>query len=362
MSDTEAEIVDESILEPNLPAKSKLGIIERWLDGEKTPAIEKIDGLVAIIEKLTAASIRLTVPSDWLLNVSRDRDGNILREVGYLQDCGAERAGKIWGVDISSPEVRREDFEDGTFAYHFTADAISRTSGLCLEDAIGSRWSGDPFFQKGLGDGEKVNPVKVQKAAYSNLHGRVVRSLCGLNAVPPYMLAANGIEITKVQVIDYGAAGKGGSSTGVGGADTINFGNAKGTKISELADKDLGWYIKAVTESVASDDPKKVKFKRHNEALLAKLQAEADRRKNAGAQEKETGTADLGKRRTATYKRIQTALPEGMALGEGFNVVMAMIGSKAKGVGELTAEELGKLEAVTDEAMAAELKEIAGMG
>src|ERR1041384_764366 len=107
----EAEVTDVPETPPSdlVPAKSML---ERLIEQDHVKAIEKIEAMTKVLDHLRLASIRSTYPSDWLIHSAFDRDGNKTREVGYLQDCGAQRAGKVWGIEISAPAVDREDFRD----------------------------------------------------------------------------------------------------------------------------------------------------------------------------------------------------------------------------------------------------------
>lgn len=290
MSDVETPIVieDAGLVPTKTPGTS---VLDRWLATSPEQALTRVDALVTILDKLRRAAIRSTYAGDWVIHVSRDSDGNILRQAGYLQDCGAERAGKVWGIDVSAPAVEREDFPDHTYAYHMVADAVSKVTGERLT-VEGSRWSGDAFFaRREKGPDEKIDPVDVRKAAWANTHGRAVRALAGLTAVPLEELREAGIDPGKVLMVDYAKGSRGGESTGaaVGSADMIvGWGNAKGQKIPELTDKDLAYYAKATQESL--EDPARAKFRKRNEQFLAALTAETARRKAAEDQRAETGT------------------------------------------------------------------------
>jgi len=262
------------------------GLIEKWLERDPENALKRIEALVTLLDRLRVLSIKATYPSDWLIHVSVDADGTIIREVGYLQDCGAERASKPWGISITRPSIEREDFPDQTFAYHMQAEAHSAITGENLEYVEGSRWSGDSFFKKALGPDDKPDPVDLRKSAYTNLHGRAVRQLAGLNAVQLDKLRDAGLDITKVVRISYTKGAKGGESTGasVGSADvTMAWGKGKGKKVSDLDDKEITYYIGTYVRDVA--DPDKAKYLKNNQRTLDALKTE---------QEKRTRTAEQG--------------------------------------------------------------------
>src|SRR3990167_4806321 len=292
-----AEIVPptESVSEVALvPRAVGASMLERWVEENPEKAIEKLETMVRVLDRLRRASIAATYPSDWLIHSSKDAEGNIIRQVGYLQDCGAERAGKLWGISISSPTIEREDFpSDSTFSYHMMAEARSNVTGEVLDAVEGSRWSGQGFFQRKSSDGpnEKVNPTDVRKAAYANCHGRAVRALAGLNAVPLDMLTQAGIDVSKVVMIGYSKGAKGGESTGasVGTADiTIPYGKNKGKPLSDptVAIDDLNYHLKNAQASL--EDPDKKKWRKDNTRLVEGLKAEIDRRTKA-AQEADRG-------------------------------------------------------------------------
>ena len=268
-------------------------MLDRWVNSDPEAAIKRLETMVKMLDQLRIASIRATYPSDWVITTSVDRDGQIISQRGYLQDIGAERAGKVWGIEVGSPAIEREDFPDATYSYHMIADAWSKVTGERLDYAEGSRWSGDLFFSRQVkDDGDKIDPTDVRKASYSNLHGRAVRALSGLNGVPLDMLRQAGLDVTKVVHISYKQGAKGGESSGtaaVGTAEAIvAFGNSKGTKVPDLADKDLEWYGRAYAESVANPD--KAKFAKANQRVLDAIKAEQERRKQVAAHAAETGT------------------------------------------------------------------------
>lgn len=292
MPDIETPIVTE---ETRLVTTRTSGaMLERWIEGNPETAMKKLETLSQVLERMRLVAIQQTYPTDWVIHTTTDRQtGEVIKQVGYLQDSGAERAGKVFGIEVGQVAVERENFpDDGTFAYHLTGPAWSKITGEHIDRCEGSRWSGQKFFQNRLeDDDDRVNPVDVRKAAYANLHGRAVRALTGLSAVPLDSLKKAGLDTERCLFVGYASGAKGGQSAGatIGSADVVMpFGNSKGKKASELDDKDLGWYLKTIGDSVA--DPAKEKFKKSNERLHAALTAEAERRAQSKAHEEATGT------------------------------------------------------------------------
>jgi hypothetical protein len=343
-------------------------MLERWIQTDAKAALEKINKMVEVLQALRKAAIRETYPSDWIIHVSRNADGEIIRQVGYLQDCGAERAAKPFGIQVGQPTDRREDFSDGTLAYHLEAEAWSRVTGERIQRVEGSRWSGDKFFQRQVKEaGDKVDPTDVSKAAYANLHGRAVRALAGLSAVPVDVLDAAGLDTKKCVFVDYEKGAKGGESTGaqVGSADvTVGFGNSKGKKVGELSDQDLSWYLKAYRENVA--DPKKERYQKQNQRVLDALTAEAERRAQAadhatatatgnGGETAGTETTEPGQRsRGQKLGDLQTRLTDACdrdqrkvaALLRG--VTKELFGQEKDKLSDLSDEEIEKLNAIPE--------------
>jgi len=366
MSTTNVEPENPDVTGPEqLPVTARSGeaLLDRWMR-EGDTAMEKVDTLVSMLEKLRKASIRATYPSDWIIHTSTDHDGQVISQRGYLQDIGAERAGKVWGCELTAPAIEREDFPDGTYSYHLIAEAYSKITGERVEYVEGSRWSGDPFFSRSKGPDEKIDPTDVRKSAYANLHGRAVRSLAGLGGVPLEVLRDCGINIEKVVHVSYAKGAKGGDSVGArvgsdggGSGPVLNFGRSKGKRISELTDKDLAWYTTAVSDSIA--DPAKLAYKDRNESLLAALKQESDRRQlspvtaSDGSPSPSTASpppASLtrAQRQTALFKRLSAL--KGTTAGTILKHLVAKDSLAA-----LTDDELASVEAKTDE----ELKDAA---
>lgn len=368
-------ITTEENLVPLRGAGSSM--LDRWVQTDPKAAIERVETMVMVLEKLRIASIRATYPSDWIIHTSTSRDGVIMKQVGYLQDSGAERAGKVWGIEVGNPAIEREDFPDRTFSYHMIAEAWSKVTGERLDYAEGSRWSGDKFFERQVkGDDDRVDPTDVRKSAYANLHGRAVRALGGLNGVPLETLRQAGVDIAKVMHVNYAPGEKSSTSTGaaaVGSAEAIiGFGNSKGKAVSELETKDLDWYIKAYTENVA--DAGKERFKKANQRVLDALNAEKERRAQSTMHEAETGTKAPAPAEAGSA--MEDGTPRGKLIGDVWAKLTDLAGLHAtvvfktitkeyfkrdcSGLSDLTDDELRKFAAIPDADLAAATKALQG--
>jgi hypothetical protein len=358
-----------------VPVRSQDSLLDRWITADPAEAMKRLESMVAMLAALRAASIRATYPSDWLIHTAVDRDGAVTRQVGYLQDCGAERAAKPWGIELGTPAIEKEDFpEDGTIAYHMSAEAWSKVTGERIERVDGSRWSGDPFFSRGRDEDDKVDPTDVRKAAYANLHGRAVRSLAGLNAVPLDVLVKGGIDPQQVVHIGYAQGARGGQSTGAAGVGTaepvIGFGRSKGKKVSELEAQDLDWCIGAYQENVK--DPNKAKYQKANQRILDALLREKEQRAQRASSDKAAGSAPAAEGQGADEPPAGSG--KGALLGDVWARLQGAAGKKAipllkalsielfgteiASMSALTEEQLKKLAAIPDANLEAVLKGI----
>jgi hypothetical protein len=377
-----AEVVETPIVlneEHLVPTRASAGgLVDRWVETDPDRALKLIEARVRTLEQLRVASIRATYPSDWIVNISRDADGGIISERGYLQDIGADRAGKVWGIEVGSPAIEREDFPDANYTYHMIAEAWCKVTGERLDYVEGSRSSGDKFFTRGLAEGEKPDPADIRKAAWANLHGRAVRALGGLSGVPLDMLRQAGLDVAKCIIVDYQKGGKGGESTGASVGTTeaiIPWGNAKGTKVPDLTDKDLAYYLSAYERDVK--DPVKAKFQKNNERMLGILTAEKERRGRAAEQEAETGTKAPGApdsdgdgkptTRGTKLANLHTRLVD--ACGKDGRVLAATLrtmtaetfGLEIASLSDLTEEQLDKLSGVPDKTITDVAEKVKGV-
>lgn len=336
-------------------------ILEKWIEGATETAMQKLETLSQVLERMRKVGIQQTYPSDWVIHTTTDRNtGDIIKQVGYLQDSGAERAGKIFGIEVGKVTERREEIsEDKTFVYHLEAPAWSKITGEHIDRAVGSRWSGDDFFTRGLDEDEKVNPTDVRKSAYANLHGRAVRALAGLSAIPLETLKEAGLDTSRCLFVGYNPGGKGGTSTGatVGSADIkVAFGRSAGKTPAELADKDLDWYVKAYTENVA--DPKKEQYKKANQRVLDALSAEKERRAQGAAHEEATGTKAPEQAATGG---APGEFNRGRVLNETWGRLTAIASQKAPALLKQVTKDLGHERATMSDLTDLELTKLSNM-
>jgi hypothetical protein len=246
------------------------------------------------------------------------------------------------------------------------AEARSKLTGERIDVVMGARWSGDGFFQRKDRDGEPepVDPTDVQKAAYANLHGRAVRALAGLNAVPLDMLRQAGINVDQVVFVNYERGAKGGQATGaaVGTTDVVvGFGNSRGKRPAELTEGDLDWYIKAYGENVL--DASKARYKRANEQVLEALRSDKARRGQAATQPAAepsgapaTANGEAGLRGDVWACLVDAAGKAAIPLLEAITEELFQKGTTK--LSELTADQLHRIAAIPDATLRAAAKRV----
>jgi hypothetical protein len=203
-----------------------------------------------------------------------------------------------------------------------------------------------------------------------------VRALGGLSAVPLDVLRTAGVDVTRVVMVDYERGAKGGDSTGASVGTTelaMSWGNAKGTKVQELADKDLAFYLGAYERDLA--DPAKERFKKNNERMLAALRAEKERREKTAEHAAATGptggdgesTQDgkpttRGNRIATVHTRLMDATKKDGNLLAGALRIMTgeLFAKEMSALSELSDEQLDKLAQVDEKTLVAVIEKVRG--
>ena len=132
----------------------------------------------------------------------------------YMCSSGAEKVARI-GVTVSGIVKNKIQDEDEKGRYYIWEYAGTfEIAGRTLE-AVGTCSSRDKFFA--VRDGEflpagDIDQTNIMKAAYSNLLVNGITRLLGLRSVTFDDLKAIGIDLDKVQKVEYGKGTEGGSS------------------------------------------------------------------------------------------------------------------------------------------------------
>lgn len=147
-------------------------------------------------ELMRGLAISRTLPSDWVIH--KGRDGK--PDMAYLQDAGANRVAQAWGISFAPATVTAEQVDDHV-VYHAEGTATDMRSQR-QEFEVGQRSTADGFFsgrwERALRDGDSIAKISirgdVRKAALTNLHGRLVRKLCGLGGIPAEVVKRYGVD------------------------------------------------------------------------------------------------------------------------------------------------------------------------
>ncbi len=181
----EVEVVEEETSTAVARAPLAVTVTElAALDGKA--GVARIEQLGEIINSLRVISLKLTMPSDWVL--FKSPDGAV---TGFLGDSGCDRIKKLWGIQVENlgtMERIEVDSNPGEFAFRITGDGNSRVTGESVFEMEGIRYSTEPYAQQKSEGIQRI--VAVQKAARANLDGGITRELAGLKSIPVEELTA----------------------------------------------------------------------------------------------------------------------------------------------------------------------------
>lgn len=170
---------------------------------------ERADKLVAALNKMMMAAIKITTAHDWV----------IIGGKPYLQESGATKVARLFGIGWKILDVQRE-LDDGYPS--FTYRMVFRMGGTEIE-CDGSRSGRDEFFtgQATLRDGsanpkhkgpDQVDANDVKKAAYTNcLNNGIKRLLPGLRNIDIETLEKGGVNTQKLTGYTFKEGSRGGT-------------------------------------------------------------------------------------------------------------------------------------------------------
>jgi hypothetical protein len=182
--------------------------------------LQKFEAAAELQSKLLPASVKRTLPEDWI-----DQGGK-----AYLQGIGVERLAPLWGLWFGRYTVEKEAHDDGSYSYVVTGPILSKRTGVLFGSIVGGRSSSDPFFDEwdekkpagfsDLSPGEKQawkakhriapDPLEVRKAAVTNWQTRGASMLMGMRGLTVDYLKTLGI--VGIRRVEYGAGAKGGAT------------------------------------------------------------------------------------------------------------------------------------------------------
>ena len=174
---------------------------------------ERSEKLVAALNKMMLASIKITTWLDWCLIGGKP----------YLQESGATKVARLFGIGWKILDVQKE-LDEGYPSYSYR---MAFTMGNSSIECEGSRSGKDDFFtgSKTLKNGEpnpkyksadQIDANDVKKAAYTNcLNNGIKRMLPGLRNIDIASLEQGGIEVKKINGYSFKEGSKGGTGKAV---------------------------------------------------------------------------------------------------------------------------------------------------
>jgi len=168
-------------------------------------AIAKAEKRIDAIIKMKQIALKVTNEHDWI-----DQAGK-----PYLQVSGSEKVGRLfeisWQLDSAEPDC--EQLEGGHYLMTYRG---TFTMGNVTIEAIGMRSSKDGFFKRyeyiEIGGGKKekrelptseIDKRDVKMSAYTNWLGNGITRLLGIRNLTYADLQAAGINIDKIQKVEY---------------------------------------------------------------------------------------------------------------------------------------------------------------
>lgn len=156
---------------------------------------ERADKMVAALNRIMAAAIRVTTPKDWV----------IIGGTPYLQESGATKVARLfgigWQIEPGYPQVERDADGYPTYTYRMTF----RMGNQSIE-AEGMRSARDEFFAGKRTDrngnslrqksADEIDLADVKRAAYTNCLNRGIKAILpGLRNLDAAAIEANGVSL-----------------------------------------------------------------------------------------------------------------------------------------------------------------------
>ena len=166
---------------------------------------EKADKMVAALNKIMSAAIKITTERDWCL----------IGGTPYLQESGAAKVARLFGISwrIHEGYPRQELDGDGYPSYTYR---MTFKMGSASIEQDGSRSAKDDFFAKtktGKKTVDEIDLGDVKRAAYTNcLNNGIKRILPGLRNLDMSALEAGGLKVGQIRGYTFQEGSRGGKS------------------------------------------------------------------------------------------------------------------------------------------------------
>jgi hypothetical protein len=163
-------------------------------------AVRSFKQTVENFKSFMSICYRLTNESHWLNHGTKDQPQY------YLQSPGAEALMVPLGIEPQDLSYRREEKvdKDGQTFYSWWCEGMARSKTLGRSGHfIGYCDSRDPFFNARRGWTPETGEGDIRKSAFSNWEVNAVTRLAGLRKPRAESLQAAGLDLNKIQGVDY---------------------------------------------------------------------------------------------------------------------------------------------------------------
>jgi len=153
---------------------------------------------VDIVDKLIEYSLKSTTERDWV-----NQGGN-----PYLVHSGAEKVARLFGIKLSNIKTEKEISEDtkGKYYIYKTTGTASLPGKYDSIEAIGTCSQRDKFWAFSSGNWKEtieIDETNILKASYTNFVVNSITHLLGLRNITWDLLQKAGIDVTKIQKVEY---------------------------------------------------------------------------------------------------------------------------------------------------------------
>lgn len=187
---------------------------------------ERADKMITAMNKIMQAALKITSEHDWTLIGGKP----------YLQESGATKVGRLFGISWTHGEPKIECDQDGYKTFTYKARFEMRGQFIECE---GSRSMKDEFF---AGKADKRKPVdqiserNVRQAAYTNcINNGIKRIIPGLRGIDVKTLADAGLDTGKISGYTFKEGSKGGTSNSESGLKCEKCGASISQKVASYS-------------------------------------------------------------------------------------------------------------------------------
>lgn len=167
--------------------------------------VERVEDIISIaqrreniIDKLMTLALKRTNERDWMS----------VEGAPYIGHSGAEKVARLFGIKLYNIQTVKEWSEDskGRFYIYKTTGTAALPGGFDSIEALGTCSQRDKFFAWTNGawkDTAEIDETNIMKASYSNFVVNSITHLLGLRNLTWEDLKGVGIDLAKIQKVEY---------------------------------------------------------------------------------------------------------------------------------------------------------------